>query len=309
MTKRKSGQLSRKFFPSKLLLFGEHTINKGSKGMAIPFHRFEGHFGKSSILDTDKKFSNQLLEVLANYIIFHKKLSQNIDTERLLTDIEDGLFFDSTIPQGYGLGSSGALAAGILQSYASSSFTHSNIVAVREILADIESYYHGKSSGLDALVSYLDYPVIITGDEIQQVTLPACKEPALKWFLLDTGKARSTADFVNHFLQKSTQQNFSVDIKQSLVPTVTSCIDYFLRGDYQRLYTSFSVLSQLQISLMPEFIPVNVQEYWKEGLNSKQYLLKICGAGGGGFMLGICHSEFNPTEHFRSLKVIEVMAS
>ena len=38
--------------------------------------------------------------------------------EKLNADIADGMYFDSSIPQGYGVGSSGALVAAIYSEYA-----------------------------------------------------------------------------------------------------------------------------------------------------------------------------------------------
>ncbi len=276
-------------------------------GLAIPSHRFEGFFKKDAALTGAKAASNQALEVLANYLIFHQKLAQNIDTDRLLMDIEDGLYFDSTIPQGYGLGSSGALAAGILHNYASSRFNGKSMAAAREILADIESYYHGKSSGLDALVSYLDTPVFITDKGIEKVALPSSKPQKLKWFLLDTGKARSTSDYVNHFLKKTGDESFSKEVSTSLVPAVNHCIELLLKAQHEKLFKAFAVLSQMQLNLMPEFIPQPLHRLWLTGLKTNNYLLKICGAGGGGFMLGICKADVEPSRFFSDYKVIDVL--
>jgi mevalonate kinase len=34
-------------------------------------------------------------------------------------------------------------------------------------------------------------------------------------------------------------------------------------------------------------IPKNFQTIWRDGLISEEYYLKLCGAGGGGFLLGM----------------------
>jgi len=34
-------------------------------------------------------------------------------------------------------------------------------------------------------------------------------------------------------------------------------------------------------------IPLGLQELWKEGLEKKEFVLKLCGAGGGGLLLGL----------------------
>jgi mevalonate kinase len=44
-------------------------------------------------------------------------------------------------------------------------------------------------------------------------------------------------------------------------------------------------LSALQFETMNEMIPTSVQELWREGLREKKWAFKICGAGGGGYML------------------------
>ena len=33
-------------------------------------------------------------------------------------------------------------------------------------------------------------------------------------------------------------------------------------------------------------IPDNFKKLWKEGIDSNSYYLKLCGSGGGGFILG-----------------------
>ena len=57
-------------------------------------------------------------------------ISQNLNTnlvefdlDAFSNDIEGGMYFDSSIPQGYGVGSSGALVASIYDRYASEKIT------------------------------------------------------------------------------------------------------------------------------------------------------------------------------------------
>jgi mevalonate kinase len=300
---KKKFSLSHRFFPSKLLLFGEHTVNKGSAGLAVPTGLFEGFLKISPALSGHQSKSNASLELLANYIVFHPKLSQHMDTNRLLTDIEDGLYFDSNIPEGYGLGSSGALAAALLHNYGIKIDT-SNFSAVKEILADIESYYHGKSSGLDALVSYLNQPVYITQNTTEAIRLPAFSNISLKFFLLDTGKKRQTSTYVNLFLQKTEKREFESKVQKFLVPNVNLCIEAFRKNEPQKMFKAFGLLSHHQMDLLPEFIPQSVYDVWREGLKSGAFYLKICGAGGGGFMLGICQPEVTPDVFFPNHKVL-----
>jgi mevalonate kinase len=54
---------------------------------------------------------------------------------------------------------------------------------------------------------------------------------------------------------------------------------------------SVKIISQLQFDLIPEFIPKKFHEIWLEGLKHNSYHLKICGAGGGGFIIGITKAD------------------
>ena len=48
------------------------------------------------------------------------------DFEKLKNDVQEGMYFDSSIPQGYGVGSSGALVAAIYDKYAEDKITIRN---------------------------------------------------------------------------------------------------------------------------------------------------------------------------------------
>ena len=65
--------------------------------------------------------------------------------------------------------------------------------------------------------------------------------------------------------------------------------------------------------MFSQMIPKNFKRIWKEGFNTNKYYLKLCGAGGGGYLLGFCKKESlseimnlfplqhlltNPDEHF-----------
>ena len=77
------------------------------------------------------------------------------------------MYFDSSIPQGYGVGSSGALVASIYDQYAADkitvleNLTRDKLLKLKQIFALMESFFHGKSSGLDPLNSYLSLPILI----------------------------------------------------------------------------------------------------------------------------------------------------
>ena len=101
-------------FYSKILLFGEYGIIKDSKGLSIPYNFYNGALKIDEHHTVTTHTSNANLKRFVAYLeeLQEKKpLLVSFDFERLKTDVQNGLYFDSSIPQGYGVGSSGALVA------------------------------------------------------------------------------------------------------------------------------------------------------------------------------------------------------
>ena len=101
----------------------------------------------------------------------------------LKRDIDQNLHFDSSIPQGYGVGSSGALVAAIYDHYADDkitvleNLTREKLLRLKSIFSKMESFFHGKSSGLDPLNSYLSLPILINSkDNLEATGIPSQKE-------------------------------------------------------------------------------------------------------------------------------------
>jgi len=111
-------------FYAKILLFGEYGIIKDSKGLAIPYNTYQGALKKGVNLDEQELKSNKNLRQFYNYLFQLDALDiTQFDLEGFNNDLKEGLFFDSSIPQGYGVGSSGALVAAIYDKYAKNKIT------------------------------------------------------------------------------------------------------------------------------------------------------------------------------------------
>ena len=54
-----------------------------------------------------------------------------------------------------------------------------------------------------------------------------------------------------------------------------------------KTYHGFKSISTFQYQNMQEMIPKLFQQLWRDGLESDDFSLKLCGAGGGGFILGL----------------------
>lgn len=113
-------------FYSKILLFGEYGIIKDSKGLSIPYNFYKGALKTSENLSEEAQKSNESLIAFVDHLA---RLGQEephlveFDIERLKLDCAAGMYFDSSIPQGYGVGSSGALVAAIYDYYALNKIT------------------------------------------------------------------------------------------------------------------------------------------------------------------------------------------
>jgi len=228
------------------------------------------------------------------------KLKVKIDLEIFAEDVNKGLYFESTIPQGFGLGSSAALVVSVYSKYAADkikSRMHINseeILKLKSDFAELEAFFHGTSSGVDPLNSYIKYPVLIKGNnQFETVGIPRNEngqDNAI--FLLNTGKSRKTAPLVQLFLEKSKDKNYDKAIRQKLIPINNLCIESLINGDLDKFRVSLKKLSEFQLAYFQEMIPESCKNSWEKGLNNDSYYLKLCGAGGGGFVLGFTN-EFD----------------
>lgn len=137
-------------FYAKILLFGEYGIIEDSQGLTLPYSFYKGALKFSKLESEFEKTSNQSLLKYSDYLS-NLELPEifKLDISKLKKDLKKGLFFDSNIPQGYGVGSSGALVAAIFEKYSVQSYLPENISkdqlkSLRTIFGEMESYFHGR---------------------------------------------------------------------------------------------------------------------------------------------------------------------
>lgn len=284
-------------FYSKILLFGEYGIIKDSKGLSIPYNFYKGALKLDENTADEAKKSNEGLQAFANHL---KNLQDNkrslatFDIQTLLDDVAQGMYFDSSIPQGYGVGSSGALVASIYDKYAQhkitvlENLTREKLLQLKEIFAQMESFFHGKSSGLDPLNSYLSLPILINSkDHIEPTGIPSQDVKGKgAVFLLDSGIVGETAPMVNIFMENMKQEGFRNMLKEQFVKHTDACIDDFLKGNIKSLFGNVKQLSKVVLNNFKPMIPEQFHQLWKQGLETNDYYLKLCGSGGGGYILG-----------------------
>jgi mevalonate kinase len=280
-------------------------------GLSIPFNKFNGALKMDDRADEFSVTSNSDIKAFADYLRTLQTqgdLACTIDLERLDNDIAKGLYFDSSIPQGFGVGSSGALVASIYDTYCTDKIaiqanqTGNEILALKQIFSKLESFFHGKSSGLDPLICYLNLPVLIKSKtNLGTVGLPTPNETGKgAIFLMDSGIPGQTQNMVSIFLEKCKNEGFRHIIKHQFKKYNDECIEAFLKKDFKPLFHSLKQLSQLVYDNFSPMIPDNYKSLWKEGIDSNSYYLKLCGSGGGGFILGFTEDFEKASEKLKN---------
>ncbi len=284
-------------FYSKILLFGEYGIIKDSKGLSIPYNFYNGALKVDENPTPEAIKSNLSLRKFVTYLEDLQTIQSDLVTFKIATlkeDVERGMYFDSSIPQGYGVGSSGALVAAIYDKYANDkitvleNLTRKKLLKLKNVFSQMESFFHGKSSGLDPLNSYLSIPILINSkDNIEATGIPTQSfDGKGAVFLLDSGIIGETAPMVTIFMENLKDQGFRKMLKNQFIKYTDSCVENFLGGDMKSLFANTKKLSKVVLNNFKPMIPEQFHSVWQKGIDTNDYYLKLCGSGGGGYILG-----------------------
>ena len=259
-----------KSFSSKILLFGEYLVLQGGKSISFPYRPYS--LKRSEVYSPKSKY---FFRKLLDYIECHDDLRDKV-SEEFSREVSLGLNFESNIPVGYGLGSSGALVASLYDNF----FTDKAIEyrALKKDLADLESFFHDKSSGIDPLTSYLDRGILSGPQGIETLSNGSLGP----FSLYDSGIKRSAREAIQHFNQLIECSEFKGGLSQ-LAELSDTMINKWLKmeaiNDEMRQY------SIIQLRYFKDFIPDSVETEWRNGLDTNEFYLKLCGAGMGGMYL------------------------
>ena len=301
-------------FYSKILLFGEYGIIKDSKGLSIPFNYFKGGLKVGDSKNENQKISNNNLKKFRDYLSKINKDIVKFDHQKFDIDLVNGMYFDSSIPQGYGVGSSGAIVAAIYDRYALNkitvleNLTKQKILVLKNIFSEMESFFHGTSSGLDPLNSYLSLPILIhSKDEVETTGIPS-QDSIGKGavFLLDSGKSSDTAPMVEIFFKLMENKKYKRMINDEFIKITDSCVEDFLNANFNSLFKNIKILSQVVLKNFKPMIPKDFHNVWARGIESDEYFLKLCGSGGGGYILGFA-KDYNKAKKSLSNYNLEVV--
>lgn len=281
-----------KYFNSKLLLFGEYGLMFNAMALSVPFARFSG----SLVFETGPGDENSHREI-RKFFAYLSSLKESslhypFDLKSMEEDLDKGLWFHSNIPYQYGLGSSGALIAALFSRYAAPSPKKDqlSIASLKEDFALLESHFHGKSSGLDPLVSFLNKPLLLDSDKAIKTIPFDLSKTGWAFALIDTHTTGATGPLVEHFMESLQQPVFKSAFESAFIPSSDGCINALLKGDTVAFFQSLELLIHFELQYFRQMIPHQFNELIEEALSQKVYI-KLLGSGGGGYLLAIAPKE------------------
>lgn len=296
-------QLNQEIFPSKVLLFGEYSIIVGSLGIAVPFSKYSGSL---VLTDQENPYRDEFKDFY-KYLKNLNTLASELDLECFLKDIDQNLSFVSNIPKGAGVGSSGAICAALYSRYVKDKSNISEdeygLKKLIDRMALMESFYHGSSSGLDPMVSLANESLIV--ENRNNIKIAPNKTLLSHFLIFDTCLTRKTAPLVHLFLEKLENKNFKKELDR-FVEMNDAAINSYLINDKVKLDQLAYEISKWQYVNLSEMIVPEVRDVWLEGIESKEFFVKLCGAGGGGHYL-VYDVNHNLKGKLRQFKTLTLM--
>ncbi len=279
-------------FNSKLLLFGEYGLMFDAMALSVPFNRFSGH------LDWDIDHTNTESSAEIRKFYEHLKTGESFQQlhfsfylDSLEADLDRGLYFNSNIPQQYGVGSSGALVAALFNRYAASLVPEHELVPeiLKSDFALLESYFHGHSSGIDPLISFLNRPLLINSKKEVQTVNFDLKQADLSVALIDTKTTGATGPLVQHFIDRFNFPVFEKAFESLFIPANNGCIESLLNKNNREFFVFLEQLIRFELIHFQRMITGDFHSVIEDAL-SEQVYIKLLGSGGGGFLIAFAES-------------------
>ncbi|MFA9391896.1 MAG: mevalonate kinase [Prolixibacteraceae bacterium] len=280
-------------FPSKIILFGEYSLVAGGSGLAVPYTHYSGELSFEA--GPNSAISNQSIQQLFDYL--RTRIAPNIiNLLQLERDLENGLWFDSNIPNGYGLGSSGALIAALYHRYQLEKAT--DLSTLKSHLASMESFFHGSSSGVDPLVALLQKPVILKQNQVTELCDWSLEKLGFSLYLVDTGLKSKTISLVDWFKFSMLKERFNEATKHDYMLPNEAIITNIQQGlpiDFHHIME----ISRYQLEYLSPMVTDTFRKHFFAGLENTNFAFKLCGSGGGGFMLCFARDKKMAETYFK----------
>jgi mevalonate kinase len=277
------------------MLAGEYGVIAGSEALTVPLELYYSRLAKKNSSTIQEKFASSV-NALRELFSFIESLPRNSfyafpEIQNQKEILKNEIYIESNIPQGYGIGSSGAVSALIYDQF----FTGHESLSLqqqRKDLASLESHFHGKSSGVDAMSCFIGSSLHFLADgEIKIIESTPLRPPLdYRFFLLDSKIVFETAPLVKTFMEKMEDKNFRLLIEEEYSELIHKFIQTLIYEDQPDAGLLLRAISDFQWQNFREMIPEKMEDAWINGQVSNLYYLKLNGSGGG-FMLGIAAKE------------------
>lgn len=290
-------------FYSKIILFGEYSMIFDATALMIPLRRYKAQWKMNPALDQPSELaSNKSIRKFMQYLSGEAELAPLFDFQRFDADLEQGLYLDSDVPSGYGLGSSGILTAAVYKRFITSPID--DLFDLKRVFGKMESYFHGSSSGIDPLECYLNKPFIINTERITSL-----REEFMPYdvhvFLVDTGIRSNTKPLVQYFRNKREDPEYLNAFQMEYVPCVKACIQQLIRWEKEAFFASLRKLTDGQLKFLRPMITDNTIDLFLEKPDF-HIGFKISGSGGGGYVLGITDDIAKTMDFMKDYQLIWV---
>ena len=286
---------------SKVILFGEYSMIFDATALMIPLKRFSAQWQFPLTRNRVSSLtSNQSLKRFCQYLSENETLSDLFDLKAFNDDLNQGLFLASNVPSGYGLGSSGTLVAAVYDRYALQKTV--DYLQLKALFGQMESHFHGSSSGIDPLQCYLGQPFKITPQGVQLLSDDFLKK-GIHICLIDTKIKSNTKPLVNHFKAQRENPEFLNRFQSEYVPCVTSCINSMIEGNKELFFSSLKQLTNGQLEFLRPMVTDNTLDWFTNDFDF-HFGVKISGSGGGGYVLGFTDDKGKASALFKDFEVI-----
>lgn len=266
-------------YPSKILLAGEYSVLLGSDALAIPFDYFQGAWRAGVREDYPFNISEWV-----DHLNEIPEVKEKLDLERMRLDYHNDIRFVSNIPQGGGLGSSGSVTAAFYDRYVYDALSfEEDLSELRRILSQVESYFHGESSGVDPLVSLTGRSYVTVGGEGRLIDSEIPSSISLHIIL--TSSIRNTASLIDSFKESMEKRKFPKRMREEQIPAVNEFVTAWLDGRVADVEQAFNTISEIEWDICKSMITREIKPLWQQSLESDEFSIKLCGAGGGGAYL------------------------
>ena len=286
---------------SKVILFGEYSMIFDATALMIPLKRFSAQWQFPQSRNRAASLtSNQSLKRFCQYLSENEELSNLFDLQALRKDLNEGIFLASNVPSSYGLGSSGTLVAAVYDRYAVQK--GDDYLQLKTLFGQMESHFHGSSSGIDPLQCYLGQPFKITPEKVE-ILENGFLNKDIHICLIDTKIKSNTKPLVEHFKAQRENLEFLQHFQSEYVPCVTSCINSMIENDKKLFFRSLKQLSKGQLEFLRPMITDNTLELFTADYDFN-FGIKISGSGGGGYVLGFTDDVNATSNLLRDFEVV-----